>query len=83
MLCREVLVWKQLRHPFILPFLGVDSETFKPKGKGFARVSWALGKTQRYMCLVSPWMEHGTVLDYMKFIDDQAATADRLVSAAI
>lgn len=80
MLCREVLVWKQLRHPFILPFLGVDSETFQPKGKGFARMSWALCKTQRHMCLVSPWMEHGTVLDYMKSLNGQDLTADRLVS---
>jgi hypothetical protein len=22
-LCREALIWRQLRHPFILPFLGV------------------------------------------------------------
>jgi len=28
--CREALVWKQLHHPNILPFLGVDSDTFKP-----------------------------------------------------
>jgi serine/threonine-protein kinase TNNI3K len=28
MFCREALVWKQLRHPHILPFHGVDCEAF-------------------------------------------------------
>jgi serine/threonine protein kinase len=27
-LCREALVWKQLTHPYILPFLGVNCHTF-------------------------------------------------------
>ncbi len=27
--CREALVWRQLRHEHILPFLGVDRDTFK------------------------------------------------------
>lgn len=26
--CREALIWEGLHHPFILPFLGIDSETF-------------------------------------------------------
>jgi hypothetical protein len=28
MLSRETLTWQQLRHPFVLPFLGIDAETF-------------------------------------------------------
>ncbi|KAF9468989.1 kinase-like domain-containing protein [Collybia nuda] len=28
--CKEALVWKSLRHPHVLPFLGVDSNTFAP-----------------------------------------------------
>ncbi|KAK0491271.1 hypothetical protein IW261DRAFT_1436717 [Armillaria novae-zelandiae] len=28
--CREALVWRQLRHPNILPFLGVSEELFAP-----------------------------------------------------
>ncbi|KAK7679029.1 hypothetical protein QCA50_017973 [Cerrena zonata] len=29
-LCREALIWQQLKHPFILPFLGVDRESYEP-----------------------------------------------------
>ncbi|KAF8917245.1 kinase-like domain-containing protein [Mucidula mucida] len=28
--CQEALVWKQLRHPNILPFLGVSKDLFRP-----------------------------------------------------
>jgi len=28
MFCREALVWRQLQHPHVLPFLGVDVDTF-------------------------------------------------------
>ncbi|KAF7331196.1 Kinase-like protein [Mycena sanguinolenta] len=48
-LCREALVWRALRHPHILPFLGIDAESFPSS-----------------LCLVSPWMEHGTVINYLK-----------------
>ncbi|KAI0783283.1 kinase-like domain-containing protein, partial [Abortiporus biennis] len=26
----EALVWRQLKHPYILPFLGIDGDSFKP-----------------------------------------------------
>ncbi|ESK85279.1 kinase-likeprotein [Moniliophthora roreri MCA 2997] len=26
--CREAILWRALKHPYVLPFLGVDSETF-------------------------------------------------------
>ncbi|KAJ6476320.1 kinase-like domain-containing protein, partial [Mycena sanguinolenta] len=48
-LCREALVWKDLHHPHILPFLGIDADSFPSS-----------------FCLVSPWMEHGTVISYLK-----------------
>ncbi|KAF9004863.1 kinase-like protein [Hymenopellis radicata] len=35
-LCHEALVWRQLRHPNILPFLGVNDDLFAP---GFCLVS--------------------------------------------
>ncbi|KAJ7619293.1 kinase-like domain-containing protein [Roridomyces roridus] len=47
-LCREALVWKDLNHPNILPFIGIDRETFPNS-----------------LCMVSPWMENGTVLKYL------------------
>ncbi|KAK7050283.1 kinase-like domain-containing protein [Favolaschia claudopus] len=28
--CQEVLIWRRLQHPFILPLLGIDRETFQP-----------------------------------------------------
>jgi hypothetical protein len=30
MFCKEALIWRQLRHPYILPFIGIDAETFRP-----------------------------------------------------
>ncbi|KAJ7275887.1 kinase-like domain-containing protein, partial [Mycena rebaudengoi] len=47
--CREALVWKELRHPYILPFLGVEGDNFPLS-----------------LCLVSSWMEQGTVLNHLK-----------------
>ncbi|KAF7370865.1 Kinase-like protein [Mycena sanguinolenta] len=47
--CREALVWKDLHHPHILPFLGIDANSFP-----------------LFLCMVSPWMEHGTVLNYLR-----------------
>ncbi|KAJ6454089.1 kinase-like domain-containing protein, partial [Mycena vitilis] len=48
-LCREALLWKDLRHPHILTFIGIDRESFPSS-----------------LCMVSPWMEHGTILTYLK-----------------
>ncbi|KAF8183723.1 kinase-like domain-containing protein [Mycena galopus ATCC 62051] len=47
--CREALLWKELHHPHILPFLGIDRDSFPSS-----------------FCMVSPWMEHGTVMHYLK-----------------
>jgi serine/threonine protein kinase len=30
MFCKEALIWRQLRHPHVLPFIGIDAETFRP-----------------------------------------------------
>ncbi|KAJ6542619.1 kinase-like domain-containing protein [Mycena capillaripes] len=59
-LCREALVWKDLRHPHILTFIGIDRESFPSS-----------------LCMISPWMEHGTVLNYLK--DHGRANVDKLL----
>ncbi|TDL24385.1 kinase-like protein [Rickenella mellea] len=46
---REAVIWRQLRHPNILPFYGV----FKGD-EHFDR-----------LCLVSPWMDEGNVMEYL------------------
>ncbi|KAK7470070.1 hypothetical protein VKT23_001510 [Stygiomarasmius scandens] len=45
----EALLWRQLNHPNVLPFLGVNVNLFTP-----ARLS-----------LVSPWMENGNIIQYL------------------
>ncbi|KAJ6476335.1 kinase-like domain-containing protein [Mycena sanguinolenta] len=59
--CREALLWKDLRHPHILPFLGIDADSFPS-----------------FLCMVSPWMENGTVINYLK--THGHANIDRLLS---
>jgi serine/threonine protein kinase len=46
---KEVLVWQYLKHPNIVPFLGVDSTTFSDQKRA----------------MVAPWMSQGNVLKYM------------------
>ncbi|KAJ7808493.1 kinase-like domain-containing protein, partial [Mycena leptocephala] len=46
---KEAIVWRYLKHPNILPFLGVDGTTF-PAPR---------------MAMVSPWMPQGSVLNYV------------------
>ncbi|KAJ7360826.1 kinase-like domain-containing protein, partial [Mycena albidolilacea] len=58
--CREALVWQHLQHPCILPFIGIDRQTFPSS-----------------LCMVSPWMENGTVLKYLH--DYGRANVDRLL----
>ncbi|KAL0573289.1 GTPase activating protein (GAP) for Rho1p [Marasmius crinis-equi] len=47
---REAIVWQQLRHPNLLPFLGM----------------YYLDKAREQLCLVSPWMETGNLAQYLK-----------------
>ncbi|KAF5349262.1 hypothetical protein D9756_009439 [Leucocoprinus leucothites] len=47
---REIVIWGQLQHPNILPFYGV----------------YHLDNAEQRICLVSPWMENGTLADYLK-----------------
>ncbi|KAJ7229230.1 kinase-like domain-containing protein, partial [Mycena rebaudengoi] len=60
--CREALVWQDLQHPYILPLIGIDRESFPTTS----------------LCMVSPWMEHGTILRYLN--DHGRVNVDRLLS---
>ncbi|EEB91416.1 hypothetical protein MPER_10225, partial [Moniliophthora perniciosa FA553] len=47
---REAIVWRQLRHPNILPCLGL----------------YYLDRSQERICLVSPWMENGNLVQFLR-----------------
>ncbi|KAJ7823203.1 kinase-like domain-containing protein, partial [Mycena olivaceomarginata] len=47
---KEALIWHYLRHPNIVPFIGVDTTTFPAP----------------IMAMVSSWMSQGNVLKYIK-----------------
>ncbi|KAF9260166.1 kinase-like protein, partial [Marasmius fiardii PR-910] len=47
---QEGIIWRQLNHPNILPFIGI----------------YYLGTEQKQLCLVSPWMEQGNLVQFLK-----------------
>ncbi|KAJ8077653.1 Rho guanine nucleotide exchange factor [Marasmius tenuissimus] len=47
---QEAIVWQQLRHPNLLPFIGM----------------YYFGEGQGQLCLVSPWMERGNLVTFLK-----------------
>ncbi|KAG7089824.1 hypothetical protein E1B28_011472 [Marasmius oreades] len=47
---REAIVWRQLKHPNVLPFLGI----------------YYLDDTHRRLSLVSPWMEKGNLMEFLQ-----------------
>ncbi|KAG7090171.1 hypothetical protein E1B28_011778 [Marasmius oreades] len=62
---REAIVWKQLKHPNLLPFMGM----------------YYLNKTRGQLCLVSPWMERGNLVQFLKetptnLVDHRALARD-------
>ncbi|KAJ7305415.1 kinase-like domain-containing protein [Mycena albidolilacea] len=60
--CREALIWNMLRHPHILPLLGIDRDILSSSNS---------------LCMVSPWMKHGTVMKYLQ--DYGRTTVDKLL----
>ncbi|KAF9260022.1 kinase-like protein [Marasmius fiardii PR-910] len=59
---QEGIVWRQLSHPNVLPFMGI----------------YYLDSKQRQMCLVSPWMERGNLVEFLKNADN---SVDRMLLA--
>ncbi|KAK1233897.1 hypothetical protein PQX77_002920 [Marasmius sp. AFHP31] len=54
---REAIVWQQLQHPNLLPFLGM----------------YHLDRAREELCLVSPWMERGNLLQYLRNTPQESA----------
>ncbi|KAK1216490.1 hypothetical protein PQX77_020885 [Marasmius sp. AFHP31] len=60
---REALIWRNLNHPNILPFTGM----------------YWFNEAQGQLCLVSPWMENGNLLQFLSDNPDiDLATQQRL-----
>ncbi|KAJ8088397.1 Rho guanine nucleotide exchange factor [Marasmius tenuissimus] len=62
---KEAIVWQQLRHPNLLPFIGI----------------YYLDEPREQLCLVSPWMNRGNLTRYLKDtrredVDHQALAHD-------
>jgi serine/threonine protein kinase len=60
--CREAALWSQLKHVNVLPFYGI----------------YKLQDSHERICLVSPWMENGTLREYLS---NNASKADYCVLA--
>lgn len=56
---REAILWSRLSHPNVLPFYGI----------------FHLKTMQRRFCLVSPWMDNGTLNEFL----EENGTASRLL----
>jgi len=53
----EVVIWKYLSHPNVVPFLGI-----------------AAPADNLPLCMVSPWLENGSVMKYLEFNPDTDRT---------
>jgi hypothetical protein len=49
--CKEGLLWRQLSHPNVLPFIGVDGN---------------IDGDSPSFSMISPWMKRGTVMTYVR-----------------
>lgn len=55
---REAFVWSQLKHPNIVPFLGLAN---------LAKIS---AGALPQLCLISPWMVEGNIMEYLARHED-------------
>ncbi|KDQ58177.1 hypothetical protein JAAARDRAFT_95974, partial [Jaapia argillacea MUCL 33604] len=62
----EALIWKQLHHDHILPFLGIDTQNY----------------SSQFFCMVSPWMQNGNILKYLASNPPESVDLDRLLLEA-
>jgi serine/threonine protein kinase len=76
-LLREAFIWRSLRHENVLPFLGIASNS---KATSYGEELMTL-KASLY--LVSPWMENGTVREYIRTQAPSTAKLESLVSSSV
>lgn len=57
-IAREAVIWRQLFHPNVLPFYGI----------------YNLNDDPLRVCLISPWMENGNIVDFLKRVPDANRT---------
>lgn len=62
---REAQMWQKLRHPRILEFVGIDEDALRDEGE---------------LCIISPWMTQGTLMDYLGNAGDLRTDNDLIVS---
>ncbi|KAF7792517.1 hypothetical protein EIP86_003558 [Pleurotus ostreatoroseus] len=56
-LYEEALIWRQLKHPNVLPLIGVETTIFENSDAPY--------------CIVLPWMANGTIRNYMERLSQQ------------
>ncbi|KAJ7586517.1 kinase-like protein [Mycena floridula] len=64
---REIIIWSQLSHPNVLPFYGI----YYPDHREISRV-----------CIVSPWMDHGNLLQFLKTASEQVNRSSLILDIA-
>ncbi|KAF9255260.1 hypothetical protein L218DRAFT_1036273 [Marasmius fiardii PR-910] len=62
---REAILWQELEHPNLLPFMGI----------------YYLNDTRTQLCLVSPWMEQGNLTKYLENVSGEVVDHYLLVYA--
>ncbi|KAK6996811.1 kinase-like domain-containing protein [Favolaschia claudopus] len=60
--CREALVWQRLRHPYIVPLIGIDTESF-PSSLSMVSPWMKNGTVIKYLSLFSDSRARVSVLD--------------------
>jgi hypothetical protein len=58
-------MWQKLSHPRILEFVGIDEDALRDEGE---------------LRIISPWMTHGTLMDFLGNAGDSPTDNDLIVS---
>ncbi len=73
---REIRIWQSLEHPHVLPLLGIcynanTYESIRASGERIVDPMVSIG-------IVCPWMENGTLVDYLKHRQTQQENMEEL-----